>query len=232
MSHYAVAVVHRKNQSVEEMLDPFYEGLEVAPCIEYTKEQAIAEARTYPGNAHKSDEKCWEWMAVSYPDDLMDEDGNLYTRYNPSSKWDWYVIGGRWDGFFRLENGERVNEAKVSEIDFEPDPEQYSKWLRMWDVIVNGEEPANDDEKFAKGFYKPAYYTKRYDSREQYAVVHSTPTPGAILTPEGNWLEPGQMGSFGISAAEAEDEREWNKNAANMLRQYDKYYVTIVDCHI
>lgn len=37
MSHYAVAVVHRKNQSVEEMLDPFYEGLEVAPYIKYTK---------------------------------------------------------------------------------------------------------------------------------------------------------------------------------------------------
>jgi len=30
-----------------------------------------------------------------------DEDGEL-TTYNPASKWDWYVLGGRWDGYIPL----------------------------------------------------------------------------------------------------------------------------------
>jgi len=27
------------------------------------------------------------------------------TTYNPKSKWDWYSIGGRWHGFFKLKEG-------------------------------------------------------------------------------------------------------------------------------
>lgn len=30
-----------------------------------------------------------------------DENGNR-TNYNPKSKWDWYLLGGRWTGFLRL----------------------------------------------------------------------------------------------------------------------------------
>lgn len=30
---------------------------------------------------------------------------NSYSTYNPDSKWDWYVLGGRWKGYFRLKPG-------------------------------------------------------------------------------------------------------------------------------
>ncbi len=29
----------------------------------------------------------------------FDEDSNPISTYNPQSRWDWYVIGGRWDGW-------------------------------------------------------------------------------------------------------------------------------------
>ena len=52
-----------------------------------------------------------------------EEDGQMIT-YNPNSKWDWYSIGGRWDGFLILkerdEEGEVIetNQALFNEIDW------------------------------------------------------------------------------------------------------------------
>ncbi|EIZ2107365.1 hypothetical protein MOQ95_001900 [Salmonella enterica] len=39
-------------------------------------------------------------------------------RTNPNAKWDWYVLGGRWDGFFLHKRGIRTNSLKKGEIDF------------------------------------------------------------------------------------------------------------------
>lgn len=33
------------------------------------------------------------------------EDGSWYRYTNPNSKWDWWVVGGRWSGFFKLKPG-------------------------------------------------------------------------------------------------------------------------------
>lgn len=36
---------------------------------------------------------------------ILDADGNIvqaFTRTNPNKKWDWYQLGGRWRGYFRL----------------------------------------------------------------------------------------------------------------------------------
>ena len=30
--------------------------------------------------------------------ETLDDDGNIVSTYNPKSKWDWYVVGGRWTG--------------------------------------------------------------------------------------------------------------------------------------
>lgn len=37
----------------------------------------------------------------------VDDEGRAYTMstYNPKSKWDWYLLGGRWTGFFKLRDG-------------------------------------------------------------------------------------------------------------------------------
>ncbi|WP_410735950.1 hypothetical protein [Citrobacter koseri] len=38
-------------------------------------------------------------------------------RTNPNKKWDWYVLGGRWGGFFLHKNGMRVNVLRKGELD-------------------------------------------------------------------------------------------------------------------
>lgn len=32
-------------------------------------------------------------------------DGEVYSTYNPNSKWDWWVLGGRWSGLIKLKDG-------------------------------------------------------------------------------------------------------------------------------
>lgn len=53
---------------------------------------------------------------------LLDADGNvtkIVDRTNPNKKWDWFVLGGRWGGFFTLkeETAERYPPAQVSDDD-------------------------------------------------------------------------------------------------------------------
>jgi len=53
---------------------------------------------------------------------LLDEQGAITTvvkRTNPDKKWDWYVIGGRWDGYFTLKNGRSANQARKGDIDLD-----------------------------------------------------------------------------------------------------------------
>jgi len=41
------------------------------------------------------------------------ESGEMST-YNPQSKWDWYILGGRWKGFFKLKKNEKGIVGKSS----------------------------------------------------------------------------------------------------------------------
>lgn len=55
---------------------------------------------------------------------LVDKDGNVLKvirRTNPNSKWDWYVMGGRWSGFFKPKAGRRGTLGKPGSFDNVPE---------------------------------------------------------------------------------------------------------------
>ena len=55
----------------------------------------------------------------------------------------------------------------------------------------------------------------------------------AILTPDGVWHEPGQMGWWGISLAEKDTLHAWPDVFWEIINSFPKtYYITVVDCHI
>jgi hypothetical protein len=60
----------------------------------------------------KSDEEIYQWYRGSDDDDRYDENGNELSTYNPKSKWDWYTVGGRWDGYFNLKDGSKAKRCK------------------------------------------------------------------------------------------------------------------------
>ena len=39
--------------------------------------------------------------------------------YNPETKWDWYAVGNRWDGYIEAKNGAKANKLSFDEINFD-----------------------------------------------------------------------------------------------------------------
>ena len=140
----------------QESLEYYNEGIEVDRYIVHTKEEAIDICKKEHAERYEkaleilSDPKIseevkkyskqiterglflsWDdaWKEVKEWGYKLDEEENLTSTYNPNSKWDWYVIGGRWDGYLILKETDDSNEhitsnqAYASEID--------------WDLMLN-----------------------------------------------------------------------------------------------
>lgn len=228
MSHYAVAVFHREDQDIDELLAPYSENIEVEPYIYFTYKQAVEYAREHYANAKsKTERECWQLVADEFGNHT-DEQFNILSTYNPKSKWDWYCIGGRFYDILLSKDGDEAVELPVSEIDFSPNKTDYENALEFWDKSVEG----NDPGMFS--IYKPEYYKQRYGDRETYAKAMAAFTTFAVVTPDGEWHEQGQMGWFGMSDETDEQAREWNdKYKEKFIDTADPSWIlTIVDCHI
>ena len=234
MSHYTVAVIHHPDQDLDELLAPFDENIKVTKYISYSKQQAIAHVRKYWKDVENlSDEECYIKMAADYDDDMKDDEGNLYSTYNPQSKWDWYQEGGRWNGLLRRKDtGEECDEGRIGDLVFDLDEEEYKRALRFWEVVVE-HKPAEDGENYYL-CYKEEYYKERYGTKENYARRCASFTTYAVLTPDGVWHAPGEMGWFGCSSETDEDSRDWDDHyMERFIESADPDDIlTIVDCHI
>jgi hypothetical protein len=187
-----------------------------------------------------------------------DEETGKYGYWeNPNAKWDWWVVGGRWSGLLKLKDeattgqmGDRrwtninenipkgrVDSAKVRDIDFSIDMDEYNRNLRFWELVVEGDTPRNvEEEEIVKWsfYYNPEYYLNRYDSKEEYARLCSEFDAYAVITPDGKWHSKGEMGWWGISSESHEEAKKWNKSfkEAFIDNADPEWTLTIVDCHI
>jgi hypothetical protein len=116
--------------------------------------------------------------------------GKETTTYNPDSKWDWYRIGGRWDG------------------------------------VMCGLPKIPDDKD---GFNFGDEYTSV--ERNICPVTEIKSTPFALVTPQGHWIERGDMGWWGIVTDEKDDD-DWEKEFEKIKKAFDGYYAVSLDCHI
>lgn len=210
MSHFSVAVVSKAPQDIEELLAPYQEG-GIGECpSEYLS--------FYP------DEDC----------DIDDITGKKGCWINPNARWDWYEIGGRWSNLLKLKNGKISSSAKIKDIDFSRDDDKYKSALRFWEVAVEGYplHPSEDPKDFSVPF-SPKYFRLQYKSKEEYASYISDFHPWALLTPDGDWYERGEMGWFGLSDATVESHQIYTDISSHIINETDpEYYITIVDCHI
>lgn len=219
MSHYAVAVFHREDQDIDELLAPYSENIEVAPYIRFTYDEAVDYVRkNYTDYADKSDDECWHVLADKY--EKTDDLGNIYSTYNPKSKWDWYCVGGRFTDEF-VEG----DEDYVKNIDFSPDKEQYEEAIKYWEEYI---------AKNNNLFFKQSYYLERYGTAQKYAELVSAFGTYAVVTPDGEWHAPGNMGWFGVSTESDDEYRDWYEHyKERFIDTADPNWIlTIVDCHI
>lgn len=200
----------------ENDLEQYYEGLEVEPYINYTKEEAIQLAQKRHAERYDQIDKMLDrdsldkdtlehynkilskgpslpydqaWEVVKEWGYKMDKDENLLTTYNPDSKWDWYEVGGRWSGFLVLK--ERNSDGSIKETN-----EAY-----VYEI---------DWEYMKENKYSPFCF----------------------IDEDGDWHEKGEMGWFGMSFNEQSDE-SWDAEYEDYLKEVDPYCtVTVVDFHI
>ena len=192
-------------------------------------EEAIQYAREhYKEYRDKSDEACWVMMADGY---ITDEKGNIYTTYNPQAKWDWYEIGGRWNGYLRV-NGQHVNTARIAEIDFSIDEDAYRKSLRFWDVVIN-HQPAEPDENYSLIFGEK-YYLDYYGDRETFARRQAMFITHSVITSNGIWHERGEVSWLGLSSETPDKATDWDEHYFDrFIKNADpNLTMTLVDCHI
>lgn len=175
---------------------------------------------------------------------------------NPNKKWDWYQIGGRYSGLLELKSDatsgtygarswtneydiipkNKADSAKVKDIDFSINKEKYNENLRFWELIVEGQQPKDSSEEkiIQRSFYKPEYYSNRYENKEQFAQLSSEFGTYAVITPDGKWHSKGEMGWWGASSETDDEAKKWNKSFKEMFIENadPEWTLTVVDCHI
>lgn len=273
MSHYTVAVfTENEGKTIDDLLAPFDENLEVEKYLSSTKTEFIEEKKKYyhdyatdgpyaeyikdpegyakqydnedhlkylreefPKKLKYTDEEIWKYETQYYDDDQITEEG-IWSTYNPKSKWDWYEIGGRWSNSLKLKDGRTVDSAPAKDVDITPDPNHVKRLERFWELYVEGKKPETESDKelIKFVFFKKEYYLNKYKTKEKYVEVESAFHTWAALTPDGEWLEPGQMGMFGMSDSTPIEEVLWVDKFKTIFKEAVKlnWNITIVDCHI
>lgn len=128
------------------------------------------------------------WNAMSWELNAKTKKWEEWSTYNPHSKWDWYVEGGRWGNFIKTKEGKYVNSCKLSEIDWAP----YSE--------------DDYEEELATSIWGEKY--KKLKEGVNYHLTKNNPPFSIII--DGEWHEKGEMGYWGITTNEMSDE-EWNE---------------------
>lgn len=112
MSHFTVMVI---GDDPEGQLAPFDENKEVEEyCTGEVSEEDKQEMMEFYAERHHIGfhdfDDCYSHYGTDWNSNRWRKNENGiwcgYSTYNPDSKWDWYVLGGRWSGaFIRLKEG-------------------------------------------------------------------------------------------------------------------------------
>lgn len=120
----------------------------------------------FPKKINWTDDQCYDDIKEDYDSDMIDKDGNLLSKYNPKSKWDWYVVGGRWNGGIPMKTNMKLeikscNECKVSQIDMDKIDTPYAyvdtngNWnergeMGWFGISTNDKDKDSWDDEFKK----------------------------------------------------------------------------------
>lgn len=112
MSHFTVLVI---GDDPETQLAPYDENIVMEPYVKeavsdedkksfmefYLEKGAINEDVSFE-DAYSQHGESWNSNEWKKNDAGIWEE---WSTYNPASKWDWYQLGGRWAGFFKVKDG-------------------------------------------------------------------------------------------------------------------------------
>lgn len=113
-------------------------------------EGAVDVEKTFKELCATFEEFCREWHGAEPRDD-----GRYGYEENPNRKWDWWVIGGRWNGKLITTNKLKPNadECRINQLDFTAitgeDLQKREKfWLKYVELSLTGNVAAEKDKWF------------------------------------------------------------------------------------
>lgn len=191
-------------------------------------------------------------VLVLTPPDLTSEEEvtRLLAPYDESGKWfregshwDWWVIGGRWTGHLDPSYDPYADPANYETC-------QYCEGTGVTTQAVADKYPAYqtnvgkpcfqcavDHEGKPKPFpgRMLVWHLKPHGSDMGTPVAdvlkRKVETTFAVVTPDGEWHQRGEMGWFG-SVRDEKHESEWKQAWHSLLTTHKDMEATIVDCHI
>lgn len=131
---HTVAVVITNDGNWEGALAPFDQDLEIEQYVVVEKAEILEMLHNAIKNKtdfyntikyHEFDLTNDETLLASYRkyekekyDSEFDEEGNEVAMHNPNTVWDWYVLGGRWEGeLLRDKDGKPTDIGWVKDLD-------------------------------------------------------------------------------------------------------------------
>ncbi|ASU00789.1 hypothetical protein NTR1_24 [Nocardia phage NTR1] len=179
----------------------------------------------FPAKLEWTDEQVHAEQVRWYEKEDIGPEGEVYSEYNPLSKWDWYAVGGRWANHF----------AVVEQADKVEAVESYDA-VRVFAEQSEAIRGESADRSYLNE--RDARPGKWVDVARKYDIDF-TKTGGehgsatyAFLTSEGKWVGKGEMGWFGMSHGDAEQEKWQAEYDRLVAAESDNAWFVLVDAHI
>ncbi len=253
MSHFTLLVTKINETGLDYQLEPFYEGLPVEPYISRTKAQIIESEKDdlarynrclagrndchesslkylekkFGGKTYLTESELYEGFVKEFQGDdtaWVDDFGNLVLTFNPNAKYDWYVIGGRWSGYFAKKPDMNGMLGMPGVFGNEP-RDDYVDIIRAGDIDwkrMELDDIAENSEYFDEQMALPENERFRFDriykdgmTKEEYVNKNIPKTTFAVLH-DGVWYERGQMGWF-ASVQDEKPAEDWEACFNNII---------------
>lgn len=161
---------------------------------------------------------------------------------NSNARWDWYLLGGRWTGQFKLKEKGWGRTGKPG-IMTEPAEDGWVDQAYKGDIdwgalrvkdIKQAEKNWKDytaDTKQTPEQKEFWYGIKPTETKEDYLKKAGNFSVFAVVK-DGEWYEKGTMGWWGMITDE-QDHDEWSKRVQALIDEVpDDTLLSVYDCHI
>jgi hypothetical protein len=254
MTHFVVLVI---GNDVEKQLEPFWE-LDLSDDEMRKDHRAVFEMKIKKDDVSKEFEK-WKkedpdsqaklkyknarnwinkWHGYS-----QNENGDWGHYHNPNDKWDWYQIGGRWTGYFKLKPGAKGKCGKpglMTPFETRPDHADQARACDIdWDGMVAEKRKSLEDAVKEAGGNVPGeeqgydwFTSEKPKTVEEFLDRADNRHYPADILKDGQWYTQGKHGWWGMFEKEIDD-KTWRAKVRELIDSLPpETLLTLVDCHI